>query len=41
VNNFEKEGRVVKVMATTGPDEVYEQVRKAFSERGIEPTKQI
>jgi len=39
VNNFEKEGRVVKVMATTGPDEVYEQVRKAFGERGIEPTK--
>ncbi|GAB7337621.1 hypothetical protein MBLNU457_g2919t1 [Dothideomycetes sp. NU457] len=39
VEMFEKEGRVVKVMATTAPDDVYEKVRKAFAERDIHPTK--
>jgi len=39
VDMFEKEGRVVKVDATKSPDEVYEDVRRKFVQRGLEPTK--
>jgi UMP-CMP kinase len=35
VEYFEKEGKVVNVKATRGPDEVYEEVKKAFEERGL------
>lgn len=35
VEYFEGEGRVVKVKATKGPDEVYEEVKKAFVQRGL------
>ena len=35
VEYFEKEGKVVSVKATRGPDEVYEEVKKAFEERGL------
>ena len=36
VEYFEKEGKVVKVEASKGPEEVYEIVRKKFGERGFE-----
>lgn len=36
VEHFEKEGRVVKVMATSGPDEVYADVKKQFGQKGIQ-----
>jgi len=39
VEHFEKEGRVVKVSAVPPPDEVYEEVKKCCSERGIEMSK--
>ena len=39
VDEFESQGRVVKVLATRSPDEVYEDVKKNFAERGIEPIK--
>lgn len=39
VEKFEKEGRVVKIMATESPDEVYAKVRKQFGEKGVEPEK--
>lgn len=39
VNQFESEGRVVKVDATKTPDEVYAEVRKKFTERGVQPEK--
>lgn len=37
VEHFEKEGRVVKVDARPGPEEVYEDVKKQFAGRGIHP----
>jgi len=37
VNEFESQGRVVKVSATQTPDEVYQDVKREFKERGIEP----
>ncbi|KYG50480.1 hypothetical protein M433DRAFT_57118 [Acidomyces richmondensis BFW] len=38
VEMFEREGRVVRVDATPGPDEVYAHVRRALKEReGLEP----
>jgi UMP-CMP kinase len=37
VDEFERQGKVVKVMATRGPDEVYEDVKSGFAARGIEP----
>lgn len=37
VDMFEKESRVVKVKATAEPDKVYEDVKKQFKERGLEP----
>lgn len=39
VDMFEKEGRCVKVDATKSPNEVYESVRKQFSEKGVQPQK--
>ena len=39
VDYFEKEGRVVKVMATSSPDKVYEDVKKQFDQRGLKPEK--
>lgn len=35
VDMYEKEGKVVNVKATRGPDEVYKEVKAAFTERGI------
>lgn len=35
VDMFEKDGRVVKVDATHGPEKVYEDVQKQFKERGL------
>jgi UMP-CMP kinase len=39
VEHFEKEGRVVKVDATKGPEEVYTHVREQFAKEGIHPSK--
>ncbi|KAL9636912.1 MAG: hypothetical protein Q9164_002528 [Protoblastenia rupestris] len=39
VEHFETKGKVVKIMATRGPDEVYEDVKKAMKERGFEMKK--
>jgi UMP-CMP kinase len=36
VNEFESQGRVVKVNAERAPDEVYADVVKYFAERGVE-----
>ncbi|KAK5108084.1 bifunctional uridylate/adenylate kinase [Meristemomyces frigidus] len=36
VEMFEGEGRVVRISATQGPEEVYEGVKKGFAERGLE-----
>lgn len=35
VEYFEKQGKVVKVQAVKSPDEVYEEVKAKFAERGI------
>ncbi|MCJ1311141.1 bifunctional uridylate/adenylate kinase [Agyrium rufum] len=35
VDHFEKQGKVVKVMATSGPDDVYAEVRDKMAERGF------
>jgi len=35
VEYFEKEGKVVRVDATGGPEEVYEVVRRRMGERGL------
>ncbi|ORY09270.1 UMP-CMP kinase-like protein [Clohesyomyces aquaticus] len=37
VDEFESQDKVVKVMATRSPDEVYEDTKKGLKERGIEP----
>ena len=39
VDYFEKEGKVVKVAATKGPDEIYEEVKKRMGERGFDMVK--
>ncbi|PNS17859.1 Uridylate kinase isoform B [Sphaceloma murrayae] len=39
VDMFEKEGRVVKVGATKSPEEVYQEVKRRFAEKGVEPRK--
>lgn len=39
VEKFEKEGRVVRVDATKGPEEVYQDVQKQFSREGLEAKK--
>lgn len=35
VDYFEEKGKVVKVSAIKSPDQVYEDVKKAFGERGF------
>jgi UMP-CMP kinase len=35
VDYFEAQGRVVKVTATPPPEEVYEEVKRRFTERGL------
>jgi UMP-CMP kinase len=35
VDYFEAQGRVVKVSATPPPEEVYEEVKRRFTERGL------
>jgi UMP-CMP kinase len=37
VDEFDSQGRVVKISATPPPDEVYKMVQDKFKERGIEP----
>ncbi|KAF2832552.1 UMP-CMP kinase-like protein [Ophiobolus disseminans] len=37
VDEFEKQGKVVKVSAERGPDEVYDDVKRLFKQRGVEP----
>ncbi len=39
VNYFEKQGRIVKVLATKTPDAIYEVIKERFRERGLEPQK--
>jgi UMP-CMP kinase len=39
VNEFESQGRVVKVEAVKSPDEIYEETKAKLKERGIEPIK--
>ena len=39
VEYFEKEGKVVKILATKGPDEIYGQVKMQMSLRGFEMPK--
>ncbi|KAL8694162.1 MAG: hypothetical protein Q9218_001159 [Villophora microphyllina] len=36
VDYFEKQGKVVKVKAVKGPDEIYEEVKRRMGERGFE-----
>lgn len=38
VDMFEKEGKVLKVSAEHSPDQVYADVQKGFSQKGIEPS---
>ncbi|KAF1995149.1 UMP-CMP kinase-like protein [Amniculicola lignicola CBS 123094] len=37
VDEFERLGKVVKVEAVKGPEEVYEEVQKGFAARGMKP----
>ncbi|CAO2649082.1 Nn.00g100310.m01.CDS01 [Neocucurbitaria sp. VM-36] len=37
VNEFESQGKVVRVSAERGPEEVYKDVQEKFKERGVEP----
>ncbi|KAF2255229.1 UMP-CMP kinase-like protein [Trematosphaeria pertusa] len=37
VHEFESQGKVVKVEATKGPDDVYDEVKAQLKERGVEP----
>lgn len=39
VDEFESQGKVVKVAAVSSPDEVYEEVKAKLTERGVEPIK--
>ena len=39
VDYFEKEGKVVKVKAVEGPDEIYQEVVRRMGERGFEMRK--
>ncbi|KAF2178585.1 UMP-CMP kinase [Zopfia rhizophila CBS 207.26] len=39
VDEFEGQGKVVKVEAVKGPDEVYEDVKAKLKQRGVEPIK--
>ncbi len=37
VTEFESQGKVVKVSAEKSPEEVYQDVKDKFKERGVEP----
>ena len=37
VDGFESKGKVVRVNAERGPDDVYDDVKRMFKERGMEP----
>lgn len=37
VNEFEGQGKVVKILATEAPETVYKNVQAKFKERGVEP----
>ncbi|KAI9818219.1 MAG: bifunctional uridylate/adenylate kinase [Pycnora praestabilis] len=37
VDYFEKEGKVVRILAVKGPDEIYKEVREKMSQRGVHP----
>ena len=37
VNEFESQGKVVRVNAERSPEEVYRDVQEKFKERGVEP----
>ena len=37
VDMYEKQGRVVKVMATQSPEKVYEEVKQKFEKEGVLP----
>ncbi|KAL8675336.1 MAG: hypothetical protein Q9168_000293 [Polycauliona sp. 1 TL-2023] len=39
VDHFEKQGKVVKVSAAKGPDEIYAEVKKRMADRGFHMTK--
>ena len=39
VEYFERQGKVVKILATGGPDEIYDQVKVNMSQRGFEIAK--
>lgn len=39
VDHFEKEGKVVKVSAVKGPNEIYEEVKGRMGERGFDMRK--
>jgi UMP-CMP kinase len=39
VNHFEQGGKVIRVLATGSPDEVYVGVKEGLEHRGIDPTK--
>ena len=39
VDYFEKKGKVVKIMATEGPDKIYEEVKKSMGEHGFQMTR--
>ncbi|CAK88531.1 unnamed protein product (macronuclear) [Paramecium tetraurelia] len=41
VADFEKKNKVVKVSAEASPDEVYENVKKALSNKGVQPQKDL
>ncbi|KAF1815579.1 ADK-domain-containing protein [Eremomyces bilateralis CBS 781.70] len=38
VDMFEKQGKVVRIEATTTPEEVYEKVRAELKKKGLNPT---
>ena len=38
VEYFEKQDKVVKIKAVKSPDEIYEDVKKAMAQRGMEPS---
>jgi len=38
VDAFEKQGKVVKIKATKGPDEVYKEVQEQFDKRHFDKT---
>jgi UMP-CMP kinase len=37
VDEFESQGKVVKIMATEAPEAVYKNVQAKFKERGVDP----